>query len=296
MDLPFFKKQVNPPGGWEALRGKISVVTGANSGIGFEAAKALASAGSKVVMVCRSEVRGTAAVETLKKAVPEADLELELVDLGSLTSVRAGAKALAARHPQLHVLVNNAGVWSYYRRESADGLEMTWATNQLGPFLFTELLLPQLRAAGQARIVNVASGLARDLHMEDPEFRQRRYVGLDAYAQSKQANRMWTWGLARRLAGSGVTANAVHPGFVKTGAFGKGGGWQGMVADMGVKLLGSSPAQGADTVAWLAISKDMEGTSGRFWKDRRELDCPYRDPAQVSQLWSLCERSTGAVS
>jgi NAD(P)-dependent dehydrogenase (short-subunit alcohol dehydrogenase family) len=188
--------------------------------------------------------------------------------------------------------VNNAGGWSSTRRLTADGVEQTWATNMLGYFLLTELLLDTLKAGAPSRIVSVASDLARDLDLADVGFERRRYSGVSAYAQSKQANRLWTWALARRLAGTGVTANAMHPGGVATGIFAKGGGLLGRAVAIVSALLARTPAQGADTAVWLAASPEVEGLTGLFFKDRKVASCRFRDTEQEEKLWSLCERMT----
>jgi NAD(P)-dependent dehydrogenase (short-subunit alcohol dehydrogenase family) len=283
---PKFSRPAVEPGG---LAGRVAVITGANSGIGFATAHALAGAGARVVLACRNEERAVAAKEQIERDVAGAQVEIELVDTSTLSSVRASARALAARHPAIHVLVNNAGIWSFYRRESADGIELTWATNLLGPFALTALLAPQLRAAGNARVVNVASGMAHSLDLDDVEFRTRTYVGLDAYAQSKQAKRMWTRALARRFAGTGVTVNAAHPGFVKTGQFARGGGWQSGIADLGGKLFGKKPEHGADTVVWLAGSAEAVG-SGRYVQNRKDVADQWQHEANEDRLYALCAR------
>ena len=287
---PKFSTPAVAPG---ALDGRIAVVTGASSGIGFSIARALARGGARVVLAVRSEERGGAAMQQLEREVPSGRFELELVDTSSLSSVRIGARAIASKHPQLHVLVNNAGTWSFYRRESVDGIELTWATNHLGPFLFTALLAPQLVAAKHARVVNVASGLAHSLDLDDVEFRTRPYTGLAAYAQTKQANRMWTRALARRFAGSGVTANAMHPGFVNTGQFARGGGWQSSVASLGARLVGRPAEVGADSAVWLAGSDEVAGTTGRFVRNRKDMTDQYADEANEERLYALCARMAG---
>jgi NAD(P)-dependent dehydrogenase (short-subunit alcohol dehydrogenase family) len=220
-------------------------------------------------------------------------VELALVDLARQDSIRAFARELGERHPCIDVLVNNAGIWSDRRRMSLDGIELTWATNVLGYVLTTELLLPRLRAAARARVVNVASRLAGGLELDDVEFVRRAYRGRDAYAQSKQANRMLTWALARRLEGTGVTANAMHPGFVSTEIFGKGGGLGGLAVSLWAKLRARKPAQGADTVVWLATSPDVEDRTGLFWVDREEHPCRFRDEAAEEELSRLCRRMVG---
>jgi NAD(P)-dependent dehydrogenase (short-subunit alcohol dehydrogenase family) len=194
------------------------------------------------------------------------------------------------------VLVNNAGIWSERRRETPDGIEQVWATNVLGYSLLTSLLLDPLKASTPARIVVVASQLARDLDLDDVEFRRRRYSGITAYAQSKQANRMWTWALARRLEGSGVTANAMHPGAVGTALFGKGGGPLSLLAAVWARLFAKSAAEGADTVVWLAASPDVLGVNGKFWIDRRPVRCRFSGPEQEERLWELLEKMTAPAS
>jgi len=269
------------------LSGKTCLVTGASAGIGLAAARALARLGARVVMAVRNPEKG----ERARRALAEAtggEAELALVDVASRDSVRAFARDLAARHPRLDVLVNNAGIWSERRRTAPDGIELVWATNVLGYLQVTDLLLPLLRAAGKARVVNVASQLAGGLDLADVQFRRRRWSGRAAYAQSKQADRMLTWALARRLSGTGVTANAMHPGFVATEIFGKGGGLVSPVASAYSKLRGRSPDEGADTVVWLAASPDVESRSGLYWIARQERPYPFHDEGAEEALWTLC--------
>jgi NAD(P)-dependent dehydrogenase (short-subunit alcohol dehydrogenase family) len=269
------------------LTGKTCVVTGASAGIGLAAARELARLGARVVMAVRNPEKGERARRSIVGATGH-DVETAVVDLASRESIHAFARDLAARHPRIDVLVNNAGIWSERRRVSPDGVELVWATNVLGYWLVTDLLLPQLRAAGRARVVNVASQLAGDLDLSDVQFERRPWSGRAAYAQSKQADRMLTWALARRLAGTGTTANAMHPGFVATEIFGKGGGLVSLFASLYAKLRGRRPEEGADTVVWLAASPDVEGRSGLFWISREERRCRFRDEPAEEALWSLC--------
>jgi NAD(P)-dependent dehydrogenase (short-subunit alcohol dehydrogenase family) len=245
-------------------------------------------------MAVRNPEKGERVRRSIVKRTGNDDVEIAVVDVARPESVRTFARALGDRHPRLDVLVNDAGIWAERRRTSPDGIELTWATNVLGYVLVTDLLLPQLRASGQARIVNVASRLAGGLDLEDVEFKRRPYTGKDAYAQSKQANRMLTWALARRLEGTGVTANAMHPGFVATEIFAKGGGLAGLGVSLYAKLRAKRPAEGADTVVWLAGSPEVEGRSGRFWVDREEHPCRFRDETAEEELWRLCHRMVGA--
>jgi NAD(P)-dependent dehydrogenase (short-subunit alcohol dehydrogenase family) len=269
------------------LAGKTCVVTGASAGIGLATARELARLGARVVMAVRNPEKGERARRSVMGATGR-EVEMAVVDLASRRSIRAFARDLAARHPRLDVLVNNAGIWSERRRVSPDGVELVWATNVLNYFLVTDLLLPQLQAAGKARVVNVASQLAGDLDLSDVQFERRPWSGRSAYAQSKQADRLLTWSLARRLAGTSVTANALHPGFVATEIFGKGGGFVGMAASVYSKMRARKAADGADTVVYLAASPDVEGRSGLFWMDRQEKRCRFRDEAQEEALAALC--------
>jgi len=264
------------------------LVTGANSGIGKETARGLARLGHRVVLACRDAERGEAARRDIAETTGNPAVELMIVDLARQASIREFARTFLASHRELHVLVNNAGVWSTRRREGPDGIEETWAVNVLGYFLVTELLLGRLRESAPARIVNVASKLAGELDLDDVEFRRRPYSGISAYSQSKQADRMLSWALARRLDGTGVTVNAMHPGGVNTPLFAKGGGLMAMAASVVAKAAGKTPEQGADTVVWLAASPEVEGSSGRFWIDRRDVPCRFRDDAAEERLWELC--------
>jgi retinol dehydrogenase-12 len=274
------------------LSGRTCVVTGASAGIGRAAAEELARLGGRVVLAVRDPDKGERARREIAGATGSDALEVALVDLARQESIRSFARELTGRHPEMDVLVNNAGVWLSRRGESADGIELTWATNVLGYFLVTDLLLPSLKARRGARVVNVASRLAYGLDLDDVEFRRRPYVGKDAYAQSKQADRMLTWALARRLEGTGVTANAMHPGFVSTEIFAKGGGLAGLGVSLYSKLRARRPEEGADTVVWLAASPEPTGRSGVFWVDREERPCRFRDEGEEEKLWRLCERMT----
>ncbi len=277
------------------LSGKTCLVTGASSGIGLAAARELARLGSRVVLAARSAERGEAARRAIMGATGSATVESALVDVSSQASIRTFAREMAERLPRLDVLVNNAGIWQSRRRTSVDGIELTWATNVLGGLLATEGLLPLLEAAGRARVVNVASQLAGGLDLGDVQYERRPYDGQAAYAQSKQAQRMLSWALGRRLAGRGVSVNALHPGFVATGIFRKGGGLLGLTASLYSKLRARTPEQGADTVVYLAASPEVEGRSGLFWISRQEHACRFRGEAQEEALYRLCQQMAQGV-
>jgi NAD(P)-dependent dehydrogenase (short-subunit alcohol dehydrogenase family) len=280
------------------LRGKTCMVTGASDGIGLAAATAFAGAGAEVVMVVRNEERGKAAAERIRAAHPDAKLDLELADLSSQAAIRGlGERYVASKRP-LHVLVNNAGVWQTARKLSVDGIELTFATNMLGYFLVTKVLEPALVRSAPSRMVAVGSGLAGGLDFDDINFDKRSWgaikPGVAAYAQSKQANRMWTWALARKLAGTGVTANIMNPNNTRTGAFKKGGGPLAWIVHFGNLFVSESAAKGADTAVWLAASTELDGVTGKYWEKRKECECAFRDPAKEDAVWELCERLTSA--
>ena len=202
-----------------SMSGKICIVTGANSGIGKETALGLAQMDARVVMVCRNADKGKAALEEIRRESGSSQVDLLIADMSSQASVRALAEKIQQKYPRLDVLVNNAGGAAPARKLSADGIEMTLATNHLGPALLTLLLLDLLKASAPSRIVNVSSSEAQSparLDMNDLQFERRKYRSVAAYGQSKLLMNTFTFELARRLAGTGVTANCLHPGAVAT--------------------------------------------------------------------------------
>ncbi|MEO8360092.1 MAG: SDR family NAD(P)-dependent oxidoreductase [Vicinamibacteria bacterium] len=272
--------------------GKIALVTGASAGIGVEIARGLVTQGFETILAVRSADRGEAAALDIASSTGAPKPRVMFVDFASMLSIRMFAADFQGRFDKLDVLVNNAGTWSSTRRESADKIELVWATNQLGYFLTTELLRPVLRSASRGRIVNVASDMARDLDLTDVEFKRRNYSGLSAYAQSKQANRMWTRALARRLNRTRVTANSMHPGGVATGLFGKGGGLLAKAAGAVASMVGRTPADGADTAVWLATAPELDGRTGGFYVDRKERTCRFSNVAEEDKLFELCASMT----
>jgi len=245
-------------------------------------AKGLARRGARVVLACRDQAKGEAARKTIASDTTNPDIELLVVDLASQQSIRSAAQEFSRMHDALDVLVNNAGTSSPKRRESPDGIELTFATNVLGYHLLTGQLLELLRRAPAARVVNVASMMAYGLDLDDVNFKRRRYDPSTAYAQSKQADRMLTWALARRLADTSVTVNALHPGTVNTA----------LLRALAPGFSGLTPAEGADTAIWLATSPEVAGVSGRLWVRRRETPCEFRGRENEEALWSLCDRMT----
>jgi NAD(P)-dependent dehydrogenase (short-subunit alcohol dehydrogenase family) len=265
-----------------SLEGRVVLVTGATAGIGLEIAADLVALGAEVILGCRTREKGEAAQHELTRRSPDASTRLLIADLSIQASVRAGIDMISRTTPVLHVLVNNAGLWSERRQVTAEGIELTFATNVLGYALVTALLGPQLEAAHGARVVNVASAYAHGLDLTDVEFARRPYSGAAAYAQSKQANRMWSWALARRLESRAVTVNALHPGAVATQ----------LLRSAFPGVGGRTPQAGADTASWLAAAPEVAGVTGKFFADRAERRCEFRDPAQEELLFALCEKMT----
>jgi len=268
------------------------VVTGASSGIGKEIARNLAYFGATVVMACRDRQRGGAALEEIVADSGNDRVSLMLVDLASLASIKAFAKNLTAGGSPVHVLVNNASVIASKRSLSPDGIELTWATNVLAYFSLTNLLLPTLRRSKPARIVHVASTYARGLDLTDAQFERRRYSGLRAYAQSKQADRMLAWRLAAIVPAREVSVHACHPGLVASGLYRDQGGLLGRALGIG-RLLMKSERAGALTPTFLAADPEVQEPTGRFWIDREPVACAFaKEPEQIRALWRLCAEQT----
>jgi NAD(P)-dependent dehydrogenase (short-subunit alcohol dehydrogenase family) len=286
--------------GLSRLDGKTALVTGATNGIGRAAAESLARLGASVVLVARDRGRGERAQEEIRRASGRDDVELLLADLSSQAQVRELAGAFLAPGRPLHILLNNAGVILLRREETVDGIEATFAVNHLAYFLLTNLLLPRLRESAPARIVNVASGAhARAggrLDMDDLQSRNG-YSAMRVYGKSKLANILFTRELARRLAGTGVTANAMHPGFVGSN-FARNNGWLGnLVMTLG-RPFARSPEKGAETAVWLCAAPEVEGRSGGYYQDLREdraASFAQRDD-DARRLWEVSERMTGLTA
>lgn len=251
-----------------AMEGKTCVVTGASSGIGKEAARGIAELGAHLVMVCRNPSKGEAAAEEIRRSA-KGPVELVLADLARLDSVRKLAATLIDKYPRIDVLVNNAGVYRLRRGETVDGFEETFAVNHLAPFLLTNLLLERLRSSCPARVVTVASGahFGATLDFEDLHS-ARGYSSMKVYSRSKLCNVMFTYALARRLEGTDVTANCLHPGFVASN-LGSGNRIPVRPVMLLLRPFVLGPKQGADTVVWLASSPEVDGISGGYYEKRR---------------------------
>lgn len=273
----------------------IILITGANSGIGKATALALAKEDAHVVMLCRSNERGTAAQEEIIKESGNEHVDLQLCDLSSLAAVREFAAKFSRTYERLDVLINNAAIITTKRQETADGFELQFGVNHLAPFLLTNLLLDKLKASAPSRIVNVSSNAYTfgKIHFDDLQS-SKKYRVFGAYGQSKLANLLFTEELASRLQGSGVTVNAVHPGAISTNL--------GIDRNTGfgkplIKLLKpffKTPAEGAQTSVYLATSPEVEGVNGKFFIDQKEakIKGSANDPDTAKRLWAISEKLT----
>ena len=277
------------------LTGKVCAITGANSGIGLAAAQQLARRGATVYLLVRNMERGAEVQTRISAEAGHSRIYLEAIDLSSIASVRACADRLKAHTSRLDVLINNAGDAFEQRELSIDGVERTFATNVLGAFVLTNTLLPLLQASAPARIINVSSGgmYLEKLKANDLQIEHRPYDELRAYAQSKRALMMLTELWASQLRQAGVTVNCMHPGWVDTPLL-----QTGLPAfRQSMRRILRTPAEGADTIVWLALASQLESVTGRFWFDRRErathkIFLTKSSPADYRQLWKECVRLT----
>jgi retinol dehydrogenase 12 len=281
------------------LNGQVCLVTGATSGIGKVTAQALAGLGALVVIVGRNPAKTAAAVHQIKQQTGSATVESLLADLSSQSEIRRLAEQFKDRYQRLDVLVNDAGGMFFSRRESVDGIEMTFALNHLGYFLLTNLMLDVLKSSAPARIVNVASRshVGATINFDDLQGRQH-YGGMQAYGQSKLANLLFTYELARRLAAEGtmgVTVNALHPGFVATNIGAGNGGWLGGVVKRVINVGAISPERGAQTSIYLATSPEVKGVTGKYFVECKPVQSSAAsyDQATARRLWEVSAQMTG---
>ncbi len=269
-----------------ALADRVWIVTGANSGIGKATALGLARLGGTLVLACRNAERGEAAREEITRATGNDKMSVMIVDMANQASIRSFAEEFRRTHNRLNALVNNAGVFRRHRHVTADGLEETFAVNYLGGFLLTHLLLDLLKASAPSRVVNVSSSAHEGgrIHFDDLQG-EGRYSGFRAYGQSKLAQVLFTYELARRLEGSGVTVNACHPGVIRTN-FGRDD-WPWAVHL--VRPFFKSPERGAETPIYLASSPEVEGVSGKYFvkKTPRQPSPLSRDPTVARRLYEV---------
>ncbi len=280
------------------LDGKVCLVTGATSGIGKETALGLARAGGTVVLVARNQQKGAAVLQTIKEKTGNTRIDLLIADLSRQADIHALANTFQQNYDQLHVLINNAGIILFQRVKTVDGLEMIFAVNYLSQFLLTNLLLNVVKRSAPSRIINMSSNaqgwLGTRLDLDDLQG-EKHFSGFLAYAGSKLAIICFTYELARRLEGTGVTVNTLHPGLVKTNfgrsELGKGSGFLGLISS----LFGTSPEKGAQTSIFLAASPDLAGVTGKYWKKCKQIrSAPISyDTEFTSKLWKISEQLTG---
>ena len=279
------------------MQGKVCVVTGATAGIGRVSARRLAEMGATVIVISRNPAKCDEVVAEIRQRTNNPAVEAMPADLSALGQVRAVAQRLLDRYPRIDVLLNNAGAVFTSRQVSPDGIEMTWALNHLSYFLLTHLLLDALKAAPAARVINVSSDahLMGRIYFDDVQFARRPYRGFAAYSQSKLANVMHAYALARRLQGTNITVNALHPGAVATN-FGKNNSgplWQLVFQLFG--RLAISPEEGAKTSVYLASSPEVAGVSAKYFyrcKPKSSSPLSYDQQAQ-ERLWTLSMEMVG---
>jgi NAD(P)-dependent dehydrogenase (short-subunit alcohol dehydrogenase family) len=275
------------------MQGKTVIITGATSGIGEVAAVRLAEQGARIVFTARDRARADVTMVKLKKANPGADHALHMADLSSLAEMKRVAGELA-QEPRIDVLVNNAGAMFNKRRETVDGLEMTFALNHMAYFVITNLLLPRLKAG--ARIVTVASNAHRGAKLDFDDLQSRKsYAGFAVYSKSKLCNILFNRELARRIKDTGVTANALHPGFVATRFGDNSGGLVPAFLKVAKPVGAISPEEGAKTIIYLASSPDAAAVTGEYF-----YECKITTPTQEARndddarrLWEISEKIAG---
>ncbi|MGZ4120176.1 MAG: SDR family oxidoreductase [Actinomycetota bacterium] len=276
------------------MDGRVCVITGGTSGIGKETARALAERGARVVLINRNAEKGTAVAAEIART---ATVPVEMVhgDISSFASIRAAAAEVLDRYPRIDVLINNAGVFRVRRHVTADGFEETFAVNHLAPFLLTNLLLARLKESAPSRVVIVASDAHRGAVLDFTDLLlEHRFGSWKAYSRSKLANVMFSYALARRLNGSGVTANSLHPGFVAT-RLGSGNKIPIVPVYVLLRPFTISPRAGAETSVFLASSPDVEGVTGKYFDKKKDVRSSRVSMDEEAQelLWKMSAELTG---
>jgi retinol dehydrogenase 12 len=285
----FFKNQIMD------LKDKICIITGSTSGIGKETAKVLAAKGAVLVLPVRDSMKGEILRDEILEKNPEARLDFIQCDLSSFSSIRAFAADFKSKYKNLHLLINNAGIWETKRNLSVDGIEKNFAINHLAPFLLTNLLLDTIKASAPARIINVSSEAHRqaDINFQDLEM-EKKYSSFRSYSQSKLANILFTKKLSQKLKGSGVTANCLHPGVVSTSLFDK----MPRILTGIFSLFMISPEKGAQTTLYLATSPEVDKISGEYFaKSQRKKPASAALRQDIAdKLWTKSENYVGIQS
>lgn len=274
------------------MAGKICLVTGATNGIGKVTATDLANRGATLVLVGRNADKVQQTVSDITAQTGNTAVAGIVADLSAQAEVRRVAQEFLAKHDRLHVLFNNAGAAFTKRLESVDGLEMTFALNHMAYFTLTRALLPTLQATNGARVVCTASEAHRGAQLDFTDLQSaRRYNGFAVYGRSKLMNIMYGYELARRLAGTGITVNTLHPGFVATGFAKNNGGLISFAVGVLLRPVEISPAKGAETPIYLATSPDVTGVTGKYFSKRRAISSSKESYVEADQarLWSISE-------
>jgi NAD(P)-dependent dehydrogenase (short-subunit alcohol dehydrogenase family) len=280
------------------MKGKTIVATGATSGIGEAAVLRLAGLGARIILIARDEVRAKATMRKLEAKAPNLGHRMHLADLSSMAETGKVGAAIAASEPRIDVLINNAGALFSDRRVTREGLELTFALNHMAYFVLTEALRDKLVASAPARIVSTSSAAHEGARLDFGDLQSAKgYGGLKVYGRSKLANILFTRELGRRLAGTGVTANCLHPGVVATRFGSSSGGWAGLVIPF-MRPFFVSPEKGAETIVYLASSPEVAKTTGAYFVNRKiaELSSAARDDAAAKRLWEASEALAGAQS
>ena len=279
----------------DSMAGKVCLVTGANSGIGKATALGLANIGATVVMVCRSQERGEGALAEIKQKSSKEQIFLLLADLASQAAIRRLAEDFNSQYSALHVLINNAGIIPRKRQVTVDGFETQFAVNHLAPFLLTNLLMDMLKSSAPARIVTVSSDMHRGATINFDDLQSvGSYRPIRVYSETKLANVLFTYELARKLQGTKITANCLHPGMVATKLLADGIGIPRPLKST-TKLIGSSPEKGAETSIYLATSPEVEGVSGKYFVRQKAVESSKisYDQNLASRLWEQSTELTG---
>jgi len=277
------------------MKNKTCIITGATSGMGLATAVSLAGMGAKLALIGRNSEKGEAVVKSIIEKTQNPNIDFFKADLSSIADIKKLASVLKVRYPEINILINNAGAINPKKETTIDGFELTFAVNHLAYFLLTNLLLDNLKVAPKARIVSVASIASTygKIYWDDLNFEKKKYEAFSAYAQSKLANIIFTYELANRLKGTNVTANCLHPGMVKT-RFATGmNNYFGFFWKLMNPLL-ITAEKGAETAIFLASSPEVEGISGKYFKERREIKSPklsYNIESQ-KRLWEISEKLT----
>jgi len=274
------------------VAGKTCLITGANSGIGKVTARAIAAIGARVTIVCRNRERGDTALEEIRRSSGNPSVELMTCDFSSQSQIRRLAEEFISKHERLDLLINNAGLMMNTRVLTEDNLEMTFAVNHLGYFLLTNLLLDLIKRSAPARIVNVASLAHQGGHINFDDLQsEREFRSMPAYRQSKLGNILFTYELARRLEGTGVTVNCLHPGVIATN-IAQRFPW---FIRIPFKLFVTGVEKGAETSIYLATSPEVEGVTGKYFDNKTETRSSREsyDEEVACRLWGVSEELTG---